>query len=409
MNKRMDRTKINIGTYILQPYARSEAHIKDLADAGVDFVIGMNYDVPALDLFQKYGVGAIVSGILPGWWGGDGHNAGKMAASNPLEKYDEAAAKFTDHPAIWGIDTGDEPSALDFPHYGKVVEKTTKLFPNQFAYLNLYPNYASVAKNTSEETVNQLGTATYAEHIDKYCEYVGLDYICYDFYVYSHKNENIDGKLENLRIVADACLRTGRSMWYVPQVNSLFPELWISENMLRFQAYSAMAYGAEVITWACWTGGWWTNQVLDTDGNKTEQYEKVKKINHEIKKIGEEYMKYRRVSTHLIGYADGDLPGLHQDHLDALNTGVFNDFKADGKIIAGQMVSRANDGSYALMVCATDDPYDRAPKTLNITFSAYGKKIRAIGGCGEIKVNELGDHKFSLELPSNAGVLIIAE
>ena len=409
MNKRLDRTKLNIGTYILQPYARSEAHIKDLADAGVDFVIGMNYDVPALDLFQKYGVGAIVSGILPGWWGGDGHNAGKMAESNPLAKYDEAAAKFVDHPAIWGIDTGDEPSALDFPHYGKVVEKTNQLFPNQFAYLNLYPNYASVAKNTSEETVNQLGTATYAEHIDKYCEYVGLDYICYDFYVYSHKNENIDGKLENLRIVADACLRSGRSMWYVPQVNSLFPELWISENMLRFQAYSAMAYGTEVITWACWTGGWWTNQVLDTDGNKTEQYEKVKKINHEIKKIGEEYMKYRRVATHLIGYADGDLPGLHQDHLDMLNTGVFTDFKADGKIIAGQMVSRENDGSYALMVCAADDPYDRSPKTLNITFTAFGKKIRAIGGCGEIQVNALGDDKFSLELPSNAGVLIIAE
>ena len=38
MNKRMNRTKLNIGTYILQPYARSEAHIKDLADAGVNFV-----------------------------------------------------------------------------------------------------------------------------------------------------------------------------------------------------------------------------------------------------------------------------------------------------------------------------------------------------------------------------------
>ena len=92
-----------------------------------------------------------------------------------------------------------------------------------------------------------------------------------------------------------------------------------------------------------------------------------------------------------------------------LNTGVFTDFKADGKILAGQMVSRGNDGSYALMVCAADDPYDRNPKTLNITFTAFGKKIRAIGGCGEIQVNALGDNKFSLELPSNAGVLIIAE
>lgn len=410
MNKRMERSKFNIGTYILQHYARTEAHIKDLADCGIDFVVCMSDDRPALDLFEKYGVGAIVSGILPGWWGGDGNNAGTMAEKNPLSKYEDAAKKFVDHPAIWGIDTGDEPSALDFPHYGKVVEMTNKLFPNQFAYLNLYPNYASVAKNSSEETVNQLGTSTYAEHIEKYCELVGLDYICYDFYVYSHKDPNIDVALENLRIVADACLRTGRSLWFIPQVNSLFPELWISENMLRFQAFSAMAYGAEVIEWACWTGGWWTNQVLETDGNKTEQYEKLKKINREIKTIGEEYMKYRRVSTYVVGYADNELPKLGQKPVDSFSTGVFTDVRAGGeKIIAGQMVSRDGDGSYALMICAADDPYDKAPKKITVTFGAYGKSVRAVGGCGDVRVNALNDDKFSVDISSNGGLLIIAE
>ncbi len=73
MNKRLDKTKLNIGTYILQPYARSEAHIKDLVDSGIDFVIGMDYDVPTLNLFKKYGIGAVVSGVVPGWWGGDGN------------------------------------------------------------------------------------------------------------------------------------------------------------------------------------------------------------------------------------------------------------------------------------------------------------------------------------------------
>ena len=59
------------------------------------------------------------------------------------------------------------------------------MFGNQFAYLNLYPNYASVAENSAQQTVNQLGTATYDEHIRQYCEHVGLDYLCYDFYMYS--------------------------------------------------------------------------------------------------------------------------------------------------------------------------------------------------------------------------------
>ena len=78
---------------------------------------------------------------------------------------------------------GDEPSALDFPYYGKVTALTERLFPHQFAYLNLYPNYASVAENSASQTVNQLGTATYEEHIRRYCENVGLDYLCYDFYM----------------------------------------------------------------------------------------------------------------------------------------------------------------------------------------------------------------------------------
>ena len=62
------------------------------------------------------------------------------------------------------------------------MDKVEELFPNQFAFLNLYPNYASVSQNTAAQTKSQLGTATYDEHIKKYCEYVPADYISYDFY-----------------------------------------------------------------------------------------------------------------------------------------------------------------------------------------------------------------------------------
>ena len=224
-----------------------------------------------------------------------------------------------DHPAIWGIDVGDEPSALDFPYYGRVIDTVNRLFPNQFAYLNLYPNYASVAKNNAAETVNQLGTATYAEHIERYIENVPTDYICYDYYMYS---ASVTGAYENLRIVSDACLRSGRSMWIVLQVNSNKPECWISENELRVQAYSAMAFGAESIIWACYTAGWWHNQVLDEHGEKTEQYEKLRRINAELKAIGEPYMRYRRTATHFVGYAENDpeMSKLQQKPIPAANT-----------------------------------------------------------------------------------------
>ena len=408
MNKRMDRSRLNIGAYILQPYARTEAHIRDVADCGIDFIVCMDNDRAALDLFHKYGVGAIVSGIVPGWWGGDGNNAGKLAAWNPMEKYQTAAATFEDHPAIWGIDVGDEPSALDFPYYGRVIDYVNAAFPNQFAYLNLYPNYASVSQNNAEETVNQLGTPTYAEHIQRYCECVPSDYLCYDFYLYSI---NVTKHYENLCTVADACRNTGRSMWIILQVNSVDPNVWMSENNLRFQAYTSMAFGTENITWGCYTAGWWHNEVLDKEGNKTQQYDKLKKVNAEIRTIGEEYMKYRRVSTHFVGFlGHPDMEAVEQKPVEALSTGIFLDVKAEGgqPLVVGEMVSRGGDGSVALMICAADDPHETAPKEYAVTFRAPGRSIRVLGGEGYKTVESREDGVYAVSVKSNEGILITA-
>ena len=165
MNTRMDRTKLHIGTYTLAPYAQTEEHIRDLAACGIDLILCLRAGRPVLDLLQKYNVGAVLSGAQPGWFGGMGENAGTMEAEHPLALYREAARTFEDHPAVWGIDCGDEPSSLDFPHYGKVLQQAEELFPNQFAYLNIYPAYAMLAGNTPEQIREQLGCDTYEEYI----------------------------------------------------------------------------------------------------------------------------------------------------------------------------------------------------------------------------------------------------
>lgn len=410
MKTRLDRSNFFIGTYILQDYARTEQHIRDLADCGIDVVMCMEYeDRAALDLFAKYGVGAVVNGVLPGWWGGNGERSGSMHEINTMDKYEAAANAFVDHPAIVGIDTGDEPSALDFPYYGKIIDFTENAFPNQFAYLNLYPNYASVSQNNADETVCQLGTKTYAEHIAKYCENVPTDYICYDFYMYS---ASVAGAYENLRIVADACRDTGRDMWIVLQVNSNRPAEWISENQLRFQAYSAMAFGTQSVIWACYTAGWWHNQVLDDKGEKTEQYEKLKKINHEIKPLAETYMKYRRTSTHFIGFDanDPDMAQLAYKPISALSTGVFFDVCADAPIIAGQMVGKCKEEGHALMLCVADDPHDKHPAQHEITFRApYAKTVCAYKGAEKCVLLPDEGGVFHISAASSEGILVTAK
>lgn len=405
---RMNREKLNIGTYFLQEYASTEAHVKDLAACGIDFVVCMRNDRPTLGLFEKYHVGAIVTGILPPWWGGDGDKAGQLAKTNPLSKYAAAAKSFKDHPAIWGIDIGDEPSALDFPYYGKVYSNVNKLFPNQIPYLNLYPNYASVSENSDKQTVNQLGTPTYREHIAQYCKNVPADYICYDFYLYSI---DVPRAYENLRIVSDACLGTKRSMWIVLQVNSKDEKQWISENELRFQAYTAMAFGAENIIWACYTEGWWHNQVLDGKGNKTQQYDKLKKVNAELHQLSGEYMKYRRTATSFVGFEGSEwLKGVNQTSSTSFNNGIFTDVctQEGSPLVIGSMASRLGNGSSALFICSADDPYDKAQKQHIIRFKADNRIIKAYDGSGKIDV-KMENGYYIIPIISNTGIIIEAD
>ena len=409
MNTRMDRSRLNIGTYILKPYARTEKHVKDLANCGIDFVVCAEYDVPMLDLFEKYGVGAIVTGIVPHWWGGDGENAGSLSKAISYDHVTEAARKFKDHPAIWGIDIGDEPSALDFPYYGELFGLTNTLFPKQFPYLNLYPNYASVSHNSEDETTSQLGTKTYDEHILRYCENVPADYLSYDFYVYC---TTVRKAYENLITVADACRRSGRGVWIVLQVNSHVPQGFMTENMLRFQAYSAMAFGVEAITWACYTAGWWYNQVLDENGEKTDQYDRLKKINAEINTISPLYMEYRVTDTHFIGFNGenaADIAGSESIKTrDSLSTGYVRDLRAEDGLglIAGEMVSKT-DGSRALFIFAADDWKDEHPGDRIVTFKVTNgdESVACFGLNG--KKNLLRDGStYRIDLRSNEAAII---
>ena len=409
MNTRMDRSRLNIGTYILKPYARTEKHVKDLADCGIDFVVCAEYDVPMLDLFEKYGVGAIVTGIVPHWWGGDGENAGSLSKAISYDHVTEAARKFKDHPAIWGIDIGDEPSALDFPYYGELFGLTNTLFPKQFPYLNLYPNYASVSHNSEDETTSQLGTKTYDEHILRYCENVPADYLSYDFYVYC---TTVRKAYENLITVADACRRSGRGVWIVLQVNSHVPQGFMTENMLRFQAYSAMAFGVEAITWACYTAGWWYNQVLDENGEKTDQYDRLKKINAEINTISPLYMEYRVTDTHFIGFNGenaADIAGSESIKTrDSLSTGYVRDLRAEDGLglIAGEMVSKT-DGSRALFIFAADDWKDEHPGNRIVTFKVTNgdESVACFGLNGKKDLLRDGS-TYRIDLRSNEAAII---
>ncbi len=413
---RMDRTKLNIGTYCLKPYARTEAHIKDMADCGIDFVIE-NLDRKTLDLCAKYKIGVFLGGVTPWWWGGYSNDRnGRMREINPLQQYDAAAKRFKDHPAVWAIDIGDEPSALDLPYYGEVVRNTVANYPNQFPYLNLYPNYALPGKEGQDLSKTQLGCKDYRTHIEVYCKNVPLDYISYDHYPWGWRNK-IPAMFENLRIVADACTATRRSLWIVLQANTYRDAKTrnraMTVNTLRYQANTALAYGAEVLSWACWTAGWWDNNAIDTNGVKTATYDMLKTVNAELHRISPEYMKYRRLNTDLVGFDSNFAAKVEQPVLRASSGAGFADVKAtDGAALTvGHFASRDGSGGYAIYIAACDDPEDVAPRMHEIVCRPASVKsnVKAFDGNGMVNVSKRTDGMMSVQLKSNAGVLVVAE
>jgi len=419
---RMDRSKLLVGAYCYRPCGYDEQHVKEIADCGVDFIIGVDARQRAvLDLFAKYRLGVFAGGVLSGWWGGNGSNAGKMRAERPRAAYERQLKEYVeklDHPAIWKLDLCDEPSAKDMPYLGETSALIAERVPQAQAYLNLYPNYASLSKNTGAEELNQLGTPTYREHIDVYCRTVPLDYISYDFYVYTpntNRRERLYVQMyDNFNIVADACRRTGRSFWYIPQVNSHNAKDFepTTVNRLRFQAYTSMAYGAEVISWACWMPGWWTNNVYTADGAKTAQYDRLRAVNAELHAFGPDYMRFRSTATHFVGFpADGALAKLGRPMPDRLSTGFFKDVRTLERtpLLVGEMVPRgADDGTRALFVVASGDPFDYAPACRTVALRlAEGYDLRVRGVAGEVKPTLEADGCRTFALEENAAALVI--
>ena len=422
----MDRTKFNIGAYRFgegMPSFRTEQHVKELKEGGIDFIASFQPRTNAaafyatLDLFEKYGVGAITEG-------GSAIGAscplkayGRVKENKPLipDVYVSAAKQFRPHPALWGIDIGDEPNGMDLSNVGKAVELCRRLFPVSMCYVNLYPSYARLPTNTADIVNSQLGSLTYKDYIEDYCKYVPLDYISFDIYPYvKPKPKGIPIYFENLKIAADACVNHGKSLWVVGQVNTYFGHPPLAENKMRYQAYTAMAFGAEVMSWATWAYGWWTNNVYSGTGEKTVVYDRVKRVNAELHRLGDEFMRYRRVATHLVGY------DKHPQYLmksgcesePAAFTGWFRDVRAEdgGPLLVAEMVPRtAAVRGNAIFVFASDDPYDDNPQLRTIRFVPHGRSIRAFGGYGPLPVSRDDDGVCTISLMSNAAALITVE
>jgi len=402
MEQRFDRSKFLIGTYYLSYYAQTEEHVQQLSDANIDFLVAEEYKEELLDLLFKHHIGIFPTGIVP--------LQRKMFFAYehlPVKFYERAAEKYVDHPAIWGPFIGHKLNMINFPHYGELIDAANRLFVGQTPYLGLSSSNPEDIGVSETASIAVLGTYSYEEYIDEFVKNINLDYICFEHYTYVSSPAKA---FENLEIVANKCRETGRDLWIALQVGNRDKEYYmncvVTMQMLRFQAYTAMAFGAKSIIWSCWTKGWWDSNVLDEYGNTTKQYKKMCDINRELKVMAEPYMQYINKSTHFLGFSG--TPYLTYTKKKAENNISLGDFR-DISIDGGSAVLGffEKEGGQALMIADSADPYDDGIVFANVTFET-DKKVSVLKNGKMIKA-ELVDGKYIIPISQSCGVFVTIE
>ncbi|MBQ4065703.1 MAG: hypothetical protein IJD10_06345, partial [Clostridia bacterium] len=292
---RIPHHKLLIGTYVTNETGtniHTDAHFQDMVDCYIDFT----WQGGAPELHEKYGLGMFC-------WSGE---IGIPADPNMSEEDFRAATagKQFDFPNLWLVYQKDEPHTADemaaYWRTGKILSK--ELLPHCGYNMNLLPNYG-------------MQLSLFDEYVDALVNTVESDFISYDHYmydpVYSYNitDEELDRgesanalsvSLDNLDIVSDRCRKHNRDFYIILQVNNAAHSAIISIENMKYQAYSAMAFGAKSISWACWIRGWGENNILDDNGNKTEQYAKLQETNRDLKALEPVYMRYTGASNAVV-------------------------------------------------------------------------------------------------------------
>jgi hypothetical protein len=190
--------------------------------------------------------------------------------------------------AILGYYIIDEPNASMFPALGKAVAAVQKYAPGKLAYINLFPNYATVgAPDTS-----QLGTATYTEYLERYVAEVKPQFISYDNYMTQVSGDMTNADVaarywSNLMEVRRVALESGLPFWNIVSSNQIRPHTTVpSPANLLLQAYTTLAAGGAGVSWYTYYGRGYAYAPIDREDRKTPTWGYLQLVNRQLRTVG---------------------------------------------------------------------------------------------------------------------------
>lgn len=233
---------------------------------------------------ERLGLGAIMfpaaAGLSPRY-----HREWRRLSDEEIDRRVKQIVEVSgDSAAIVGYFIADEPGANDFRALGRAVAAVKRHAPGKWAYINLFPNYATLgATNTS-----QLGTATYEEYLERFIAEVRPQVLSYDNYMvqYSNDLESRDRAASyflNLKQVRRAGMKHNLPYLQIVASNQLRRERPIpTPANLRLQAYTTLAAGYRGVSWYNYYGRQYRYAPINAAGQKTETWHHLKAVNREV-------------------------------------------------------------------------------------------------------------------------------
>src|SRR5213076_3231035 len=109
----------------------------------------------------------------------------KSLSDQQIERRIKTMVSAAAGPAVRGFFIMDEPGASDFPALAKAVAAVKRYAPGKLAYINLFPDYATLGAPDR----SQLGTTTYTEYLERFVTEVKPQLISYDNYMVQYSDD----------------------------------------------------------------------------------------------------------------------------------------------------------------------------------------------------------------------------
>lgn len=317
---------------------------------------------------------------------------------------------YMNYKSFAGVDIYDEPSYDQYVAFSEKIPTFEATYPGKIFYSNLFPD--------PETNYGKLGTDTYEEYVEGFCENVlsklsGEKILSVDIYPL----ETIRGEhtvqsryLPNLEVIA----KYAKQYEAEPQVylqSICYADRRVpSQTDIDFQVYTSLAFGYRSLKWFTYYTPGPSGEFLETDfgivdreGNPTELYDRVKSVNEEIFKFDDVYLSYSWDETiPVYGNQEPD-EQLSLSRMENQNssTGHIASVESTYDALIGKF-SRGSKKAY--MVTNFREPRSEGNNTVTLTMPNV-KKVK-VWLNGDPQEMEVVNNLLVLELPAGEGAFV---